>query len=156
MVNFSILISNSEVSGPGGLFDIDATLPLVAIQFVILAVVLNVILFSPLLAIIEERKEYVLNKLAKASEMLSEANELIAQYEQSLNSAREKAQLEITLTQEFLKNLFAYEQEISEEYLDEFLVRAEENISCKRDMALTTLDSVVTSLCNEIENRLSI
>ena len=41
MVNFSILISSSEVSGPGGLFDIDATLPLVAIQFVILMVILN-------------------------------------------------------------------------------------------------------------------
>ena len=36
MINFSILISSSEVSGPGGLFDIDATLPLVAIQFLLL------------------------------------------------------------------------------------------------------------------------
>ena len=36
MVNLSILISNSELSGPGGLFDIDATLPLVAIQFLLL------------------------------------------------------------------------------------------------------------------------
>jgi len=33
MINFSILISSSEVSGPGGLFDIDATLPLVAITW---------------------------------------------------------------------------------------------------------------------------
>jgi len=52
MVNFSILISNSEVSGPGGLFDINATLPLVAIQFLLLMVVLNVILYSPLLTVI--------------------------------------------------------------------------------------------------------
>ena len=34
MINLSILISSSEVSGPGGLFDFDATLPLVAIQFI--------------------------------------------------------------------------------------------------------------------------
>jgi hypothetical protein len=34
MINLSILISSSEViSGPGGLFDFNATLPLVAIQF---------------------------------------------------------------------------------------------------------------------------
>jgi hypothetical protein len=32
MINLSI-ISSSEVSGPGGLFDFNATLPLVAIQF---------------------------------------------------------------------------------------------------------------------------
>jgi len=52
MVNFSILISSSEVSGPGGLFDINATLPLVAIQFVLLMLILNAILYNPLLSII--------------------------------------------------------------------------------------------------------
>ena len=71
MVNLSILISSSEVSGPGGLFDINATLPLVAIQFILLMVILNVILYSPLLTVIEERKEYILNNLAKASEILA-------------------------------------------------------------------------------------
>jgi F-type H+-transporting ATPase subunit b len=43
MINLSILISTSEVSGPGGLFDIGATLPLVAIQFLLLMVILNII-----------------------------------------------------------------------------------------------------------------
>jgi F-type H+-transporting ATPase subunit b len=41
MINLSILISSSEVSGPGGLFDINATLPLIAIQFILLMVILN-------------------------------------------------------------------------------------------------------------------
>ena len=75
MVNFSILISNSEVTGPGGLFDINLTLPLVAIQFLLLMVVLNIVLYSPLLAVISERNEYILNNLAKASEILAQANE---------------------------------------------------------------------------------
>jgi hypothetical protein len=35
MVNMSLLICSSETSGPGGLFDINATLPLVAVQFVL-------------------------------------------------------------------------------------------------------------------------
>jgi len=56
MVNLSILISSSEVSGPGGLFDFNATLPLVAIQFILLMLILNTILYSPLLTVIEERK----------------------------------------------------------------------------------------------------
>jgi len=99
MVNLSILISSSEVTGPGGLFDINATLPLVALQFVLLMVILNILLYSPLLTIIEERKEYILNKLAKASEILSQANELTAQYEQELSSVRKEAQLEITNSQ---------------------------------------------------------
>ena len=76
MINLSRLISSSEVSGPGGLFDMNATLPLVAIQFILLMVVLNVILYSPLLTIIEERKEYILSHLAEASEKLAQAKEL--------------------------------------------------------------------------------
>jgi len=73
MINLSILISSSEVSGPGWLFDINATLPLVAIQFILLMVILNIILYSPLLTIIEERKEYILSHLAEASEKLAQA-----------------------------------------------------------------------------------
>jgi hypothetical protein len=43
-MNLSIPISSSDsVSGPGGLFDINATLPLVAIQFLLLTVVLNIV-----------------------------------------------------------------------------------------------------------------
>ena len=84
MINLSILISSSEVSGPGGLFDINATLPLVAIQFILLMVILNIILYSPLLTIIEERKEYILSHLAEASEKLAQAKELTTQYEQDL------------------------------------------------------------------------
>ena len=79
MINLSILISSSEVSGPGGLFDINATLPLVAIQFILLMVILNIILYSPLLTIIEERKEYILSHLAEASEKLAQAKQLTTQ-----------------------------------------------------------------------------
>ena len=71
-----MLISSSEVSGPGGLFDFDATLPLVAIQFVLLMLVLNTLLYSPLLSAIAERNDFILNNLAKASETLAKANEL--------------------------------------------------------------------------------
>ena len=121
MVNLSILISSSEVSGPGGLFDINATLPLVAIQFILLMIILNVILYNPLLTVIEERKEYILNNLAKASKILSEANELTAQYEQELNSVRKEAQLEITNSQKIHKEILEIELNISQKYIDNLL-----------------------------------
>jgi len=99
MVNFSILISNSEVVGPGGLFDIDFTLPLVAIQFLLLMVVLNGIFYTPLTTVITERNEYILKNLAKASELLEEANQLTTQLEQELNTVRKETQLEIVNSQ---------------------------------------------------------
>jgi F-type H+-transporting ATPase subunit b len=156
MVNFSILISSSEVNGPGGLFDIDATLPLVAIQFVLLMVILNAILYSPLLTIIEERKEYILNKLAKASEVLSQANQLTAQYEQELTSVRKEAQLEITNSQKIHKEILEIELNISQKYIDNLLETITEDLLDKKNTALNSLDIIVQSLCVEIENRLSI
>ena len=71
MVNMSLLICSSETNGPGGLFDIDATLPLVAIQFVLLMIVLNILLYNPLLTVMAERNEYILNNLITASIALS-------------------------------------------------------------------------------------
>ena len=121
MINFSILISLSEVEGPGGLFDINATLPLVAIQFILLMVLLNVILYSPLLTIIEERKEYVLGNLAEASEKLAQAKELTTQYEQELETARKEAQLEITNSQNIHKEILDLELDISQKYIDNLL-----------------------------------
>jgi F-type H+-transporting ATPase subunit b len=156
MVNLSILISSSEVSGPGGLFDINATLPLVAIQFILLMIILNVLLYNPLLIVIEERKEYILNNLAKASKILSEANELTAQYEQELNSVRKEAQLEITNSQKIHKEILEIELNISQKYIDNLLDNITKDLLDKKNTALNSLDAIVQSLCIEIETRLSI
>jgi F-type H+-transporting ATPase subunit b len=156
MVNLSILISNSEVSGPGGLFDINATLPLIAIQFILLMVILNIILYSPLLTIIEERKEYILTNLGKASELLSEAKKLTAQYEEELNSVRKEAQLEITNSQKIHKEILEIELNISQKYIDNLLDTITKDLINKKNMALNSLDEIVQSLCVDIETRLSI
>jgi len=156
MINLSILISSSEVSGPGGLFDIDATLPLVAIQFLLLMVLLNVILYNPLLTIIEERKEYILTNLSKASEILADANKLTTQYEQELDSVRKEAQLEITNSQKIHKEILEVELNISQKYIDNLLDTITKDLLTKKDIAITSLDEIVQSLCANIETRLAI
>ena len=156
MINLSILISSSEVSGPGGLFDINATLPLVAIQFVLLTIVLNIILYNPLLTIIEERKEYILTNLSKASEILAEANKLTTQYEEELTSVRKEAQLEITNSQKIHKEILETELTISQKYIDNLLDTITKDLLVKKDIALNSLDKIVQSLCADIETRLSI
>jgi len=156
MINLSILISSSEVSGPGGLFDFNATLPLVAIQFVLLTVVLNIILYTPLLTVIEERKEYILTNLGKASEILAEANQLTTQYEQELDSVRKEAQLEITNSQKIHKEILETELNISQKYIDNLLDTIQKDLLSKKDIALSSLDDIVQSLCADIETRLSI
>ena len=156
MINLSILISSSEVSGPGGLFDINATLPLVAIQFILLMVILNIILYSPLLTIIEERKEYILGHLAEASEKLAQAKELTTQYEQDLDTARKSAQLEIANSQNIHKEILGIELDISQKYIDSLLDTISNDLLDKKKTALDSLDSIVQSLCTEVETKLSI
>ena len=156
MINLSILISSSEVSGPGGLFDFNLTLPLIVIQFILLTVILNIILYSPLLTIIEERKEYILTNLGKASELLSEANKLTAQYEQELTNVRKEAQLEITNSQKIHKEILEIELNISQKYIDNLLDTIQQDLLAKKNIALNSLDDIVQSLCADIETRLSI
>jgi F-type H+-transporting ATPase subunit b len=156
MINLSILISSSEVSGPGGLFDINATLPLVAFQFLLLVVILNIILYNPLLTIIEERKEYILTNLGKASEILAEANQLTKQYEQELASVRKEAQLEIANSQKIHKEILEIELNISQKYIDNLLDTIQKDLVSKKTIALNSLDDIVQSLCADIETRLSI
>jgi len=156
MINFSTLILSSEESGPGGLFDIGATLPLVGIQFLLLMVVLNVILYSPLLTVIEERKEYILTNLAKASELLAEASNLTNQYEQELSSVRKEAQLEIINSQKIHQEILEIEVNISQKYIDNLLDTITKDLTDKKVIAFNSLDRIVASLCDEIENTLKI
>ena len=156
MSNFLTLIFSSEVSGPGGLFDLGATLPLIAIQFILLMVILNIILYSPVLAVIEERKEYILTNLSKASEILAEANKLTTQYEEELENVRKEAQLEITSSQKIHKEILETELNISQKYIDNLLDTIIKDLLAKRNIALNSLDDVVQSLCIDIETRLAL
>ena len=156
MINFSILISSSEVSGPGGLFDINATLPLVAIQFVLLMVTLNAILYNPLLTIIEERKEYILTNLSEASKVLAEANKLTTQYEQELENVRKQAQLEITKSQKIHQEILEVEVNLSQKYIDNLLDTITQDLLTKKEIALNNLDEIVQSLSTNIETKLAI
>lgn len=147
MINLSILISNSEVSGPGGLFDINATLPLIAIQFILLVLLLNIILYKPLLTIIEERNEYILTNLGKASEILLEANRVTAEYEKELSKIRKEAQLEITNSQKFHKQILEIHLNISQKSVDNLLDIIQKDLFAKKKIALNSLDEIVQSLC---------
>jgi len=156
MINFSILISSSEISGPGGLFDLNATLPLVAIQFILLMFILNVTLYNPLLTIIEERKDYILTNLSEASDILRKANELTTKYEQELEDVRKQAQLEITKSQKIHKEILEVEVNISQKYIDSLLDNITKDLLNKKEIALNNLDEIVQSLATNIETRLAI
>ena len=156
MLNISIIVASSKVTGPGGLFDFNATLPLVLIQFILLMLILNTILYNPLLIVITERQEYILNTLTTASEILAKSNELIMQYEQELENVRKQAQLEIKKSQKTHEKIFEIELNISQKYIDNLLENITNDLLYKKNIALNNLDNIVQFLSNEIETKLFI
>jgi F-type H+-transporting ATPase subunit b len=60
----------------GGLFDFDATLPFLAIQFLILMFILNNILYNPLLNTINKRNDYISSTLTKGADSIDLFGEL--------------------------------------------------------------------------------
>ena len=95
MTYYSIFLAAAEAAAEtaeGGLFDINATLPLMALQFLILMAVLNTLLYKPLGAAIDSRTDYVRKSLKDARELKEKSEVLAAQYDNELRDVRRQAQ----------------------------------------------------------------
>lgn len=96
MTYYSIFLAAAEAAAEttteGGLFDINATLPLMALQFLILMAVLNALLYKPLGEAIDSRTDYVRNSLKDARELKEKSEMLAAQYDNELRDVRREAQ----------------------------------------------------------------
>jgi F-type H+-transporting ATPase subunit b len=142
----------------GGLFDFGATLPIVAIEFLILLFVLNLILYSPLTNMINTRNEYILDNLSQASEILAEATELTTQYETELKATKKQAQLEIAESQKIQKQSFEVELNLSQKYIDTLLQKILSNFATTKETIFSNLESekVVDTLCDQMLTKLFI
>jgi len=75
----------------GGLFDINATLPLMAIQIVALTYLLNSLFFKPVGKVVEKREEFVKSNISQAKIKLQEVEKLEADLLSQLQIARSEA-----------------------------------------------------------------
>ena len=153
-MNEQIYILLAQEGGPGGLFDIGATLPLVALQFLILMFVLNSILYNPLITLMNQRNEYILDNLSKASEMLITAEELTTQYEADLSTTKKEAQQEISPLQKVQKESFEAELSMSQKSIDTLVSRILENFNSKKETVLAGLGSEIDSLSSQMVTKL--
>ena len=138
----------------GGLFDFGATLPLVAIEFLLLMFVLNLILYNPLVTLMNQRNEYILDNLSKASEMLITAEELTTQYETELASTKKEAQQEISQLKKVQKESFDNELSLSQKSIDTLVGKILENFAAKKETVLAGLGSEIDSLSNQMVTKL--
>ena len=147
---FEIFQSLSSTMGAGGLFDFGATLPLLAIQFLILMFVLNTILYNPLLTVMNERNEYIVSNLTKSAKLIAETNEIKTTYENVILEARKAAQLEITQCQKSYKELFDIELNKVQERYDSILAEYDSTLANEKASALTKLETEIESISEQI------
>ena len=80
------------IEGAGGLFDFNGTLPLMAIQFILLTVTLTFVFYKPIAKVIDEREAYITENLTTASNSLIKAEKLYQKYDERLKTTRVLAQ----------------------------------------------------------------
>ena len=128
--------------GAGGLFDFNATLPLMAIQFILLTVVLTFMFYKPVAKVIDERETYINGNLTQASEKLIKADELYKEYDKQLKEARVNAQSVIAQSEKEAKDVVALE--ITEARADaaKLIERTNKELEAQKSIALEKLFKV--------------
>ncbi|NEP57379.1 MAG: F0F1 ATP synthase subunit B' [Symploca sp. SIO2G7] len=136
------------------MFDFDATLPLMAVQFLLLAAVLNAIFYKPLTKVIEERANYIRTNEAEARERLSKAEELANQYEQQLGEARRQSQAIIESAQADAKKIAAQKIAEAEQEAQAQREAAQREIEQQKQQAMSSLEQQVDALTRQILEKL--
>ena len=140
--------------GAGGLFDFNATLPLMAIQFILLTVVLTFVFYKPVSKVIDEREAYINGNLTTASEKLIKADELYSQYDEQLKTARVNAQKVIAQSEKEAKDIVAAEINDARQDAAKLIERTNKDLEVKKTQALEQLETQVDELSQLIKEKL--
>jgi F-type H+-transporting ATPase subunit b len=156
-MNNLIMLVTSAVTlseAAGGLFDFNATLPLEALQFILLTVVLTFIFYKPIGQLLEERETFISGNLAEASVKLLKADELCQQYEEQLKGAKSDAQDVIAKAETEAKGIVA--QEISQARADAAVQIDQTNkeLEAQKKLALQQLETQIDELSQLIKEKL--
>ena len=154
---YSLLLSYSDSlnqEAKGGLFDFDATLPLMVLQFLLLMLILNIIFYKPISKVLDMRDEYIRNSLTTASAYLVQANELTEKYEQQLSIARKEAQKIIRSSQQEAQDIVSKDIKVAQQEAQQLVENASFQLNKQKEEAIKTLKNQVDILSQKIQSKL--
>ena len=140
--------------GAGGLFDFNATLPLMAIQFILLTIVLTFVFYKPVASVLEKREIYVKDNLTEASEKLIKADELYNQYDGQLKMAKANAQAFVAASEKEAKELVAAEISQTRKDAANLIAQTNNEMETQKSVALEQLETQVDELSLLIKEKL--
>ena len=148
------VLTLAMTEGAGGLFDFNATLPLMAIQFILLTVALTFVFYKPVSKVIDERENYISGNLAQASEKLVKADELYKQYDEQLKTARVSAQAVISQSEKEAKDAVALEINQARADAAKLIEKTTKDLEAQKSLALEKLETQVDELSQLIKEKL--
>jgi F-type H+-transporting ATPase subunit b len=151
---FSLALQSVSTESEGGLFDFNATLPLMAIQILLLMLALNLIFYKPIGQVLDERDESIRKQLTEASEMLMKAESITKQYELDLAQERRDAQLIIASAQKGAQEIVAMEIKQAQKDTEQLVTEATNQLNSQKEKALKALEEQVNTLSEQIKNKL--
>ena len=138
----------------GGLFDLDATLPLMAVQVVLLTFLLNSLFFRPVGKVVEDREGYISTSLADAKQKLEQVQRLEAELTEQLRGARQAAQAAILEAEQEVDNLYREAIATTEADANRTREKARREIEAQREQAQSQLMGKVDEFSTKIIQRL--
>jgi F-type H+-transporting ATPase subunit b len=151
---FSLALQSVSTESEGGLFDFNATLPLMAIQILLLMLALNLIFYKPIGQVLDERDESIRKQLTEASEMLMKAESITKQYELDLAQERRDAQSIIASAQKGAQEIVAMEIKQAQKDTEQLVTEATNQLNSQKEKALKALEEQVNTLSEQIKNKL--
>lgn len=136
------------------MFDFDATLPLMAVQFLLLTVVLNIVFYKPLTKALEDRSEYIRSNEADARERLAKAETLAQQYERELAEARKQYQATIAAAQAEAQKLSAQKIAAAQQEAQSQREQTQRELDQQKQEAMQALEQQVEELSHQILGKL--
>lgn len=149
-----LLAQEAAAEAEGGLFDFNATLPLMALQILLMMVVLNLVFYTPIAKVLDERDEYIRKNLTEASETLAKAEAITKQYEQDLAQQRRESQVIIASAQKEAQEIVAMEINQAQKDTEALVNEATKQLNTQKDKALLALEEQVNTLSEQIKNKL--
>ena len=140
--------------GAGGLFDFNATLPLMALQIILLSVVLTFVFYKPVSKVIDDREAYINGNLTTASEKLIKADELYNEYDEQLKAARVSAQAIIAQSEKEAKEVVAVEINQARQDAAKLIEQTNKELETQKSLALKELETQVDELSQLIKEKL--
>ena len=156
MTSWLLLAEAGATAGSpeGGLFYLDATLPLMALQVVLLTFILNSLFFRPVGKAVEDREGYIATSRTQAKEKLAQTVRLETDLKEQLKGARLEAQKVILEAEQDSDRLYREAMALAQADAMASRESARSKIDAQRSDALTLLEADADRLADLIVERL--